>query len=106
MQLLEPDYEILAASDGPIAQEMVERCPPDRILGDLSLPLIDVWEVTAQVKANPLSSEIRIIAVTGQTGKDAEKRAKACGRDDILTKPIDEDLVFPRGQHVLRKENG
>jgi two-component system cell cycle response regulator DivK len=96
VQLLEDDYQILTADDGAAGIAAAERERPDLILMDLSLPVIDGWEATRRLKANPEVTNIPIIALTAHAMKGDAERARACGCDDYLTKPIDEDLLFEK----------
>jgi CheY-like chemotaxis protein len=101
VQLLEDEYEILTADDGAAGIEAAEREHPDLILMDLSLPVVDGWEATRRLKANPLVTDIPIIALTAHAMKGDAERARACGCDDYLTKPIDEDALFAKLDRFL-----
>lgn len=94
MQLLDEKYEILVATDGESGIAIAERERPDLILMDLSLPVIDGWEVTRRIKANQELKSIPIIALTGHAMKGDEDRARASGCDDWLAKPLDEVQLF------------
>jgi two-component system, cell cycle response regulator DivK len=94
VQLLEDEYEILTAADGAAGIEVAARERPDLILMDLSLPGIDGWEATRRLKARPETDAIPVIALTAHAMQGDEERARACGCDDYLTKPIDEDQLF------------
>jgi CheY-like chemotaxis protein len=94
VQLLEDDYEILTAADGAAGIEAAARERPDLILMDLSLPGVDGWEATRRLKARPETAAIPVIALTAHAMQGDEERARACGCDDYLTKPIDEDQLF------------
>jgi two-component system, cell cycle response regulator DivK len=96
IQLLEEDYRLVFALDGAmgIAQAASER--PDLILMDLSLPVVDGWEATRRIKANPATARIPVIALTAHAMSGDEERAKTAGCDDFLTKPVYEDLLFAK----------
>ena len=94
VQLLEDDYEVLTAADGAAGIEAATRHRPDLILMDLSLPGVDGWEATRRLKARPETQAIPVIALTAHAMQGDEERARACGCDDYLTKPIDEDRLF------------
>jgi two-component system cell cycle response regulator DivK len=94
VQLLEDEYEILTAADGAAGIEMAARERPDLILMDLSLPGVDGWEATRRLKARPETAATPVIALTAHAMQGDEERARACGCDDYLTKPIDEDRLF------------
>jgi two-component system, cell cycle response regulator DivK len=101
VQLLEEEYDILTAADGAAGVELAGRERPDLILMDLSLPVLDGWEATRRLKADPGTRAIPVIALTAHAMRGDEERALACGCDDDLTKPIDEDALFERLAHHL-----
>jgi two-component system cell cycle response regulator DivK len=96
VQLLEDEYEVLTAADGAIGLELAERERPDLILMDLSLPVMDGWEATRRLKANDALNHIPIIALTAHAMVGDAEKALACGCDDYMTKPLDEDLLFEK----------
>jgi two-component system cell cycle response regulator DivK len=93
-QLLEEEFEVIAAADGQAGIAAAERERPDLILMDLSLPVIDGWEATRRLKAHADLSSIPIIALTAHAMRGDEAKARASGCDEFLTKPIDETLLF------------
>jgi CheY-like chemotaxis protein len=96
VQLLEDDYEILTAADGEEGIRLAERERPDLILMDLSLPVIDGWEATRRLKANEVLKNIPIIALSAHVMRGDEEKARRCGCDDYLSKPLNEDLLFEK----------
>src|SRR5438128_4525427 len=96
VQLLEDDYQILTAADGAAGIELAEREHPDLILMDLSLPVIDGWEATRRIKADAALRSIPIIALTAHAMLGDAEKARECGCDDYLSKPLDEDLLFQK----------
>jgi CheY-like chemotaxis protein len=101
VQLLEDDYEIWTAGDGASGLEAAARLRPDLILMDLSLPVIDGWEASRRLKADPDLRHIPVIALTAHAMQGDEAKARACGCDDYLAKPIDEALLFEKLGRVL-----
>jgi len=101
VQLLEEDYRILTAADGAAGVETATRERPDLILMDLSLPVVDGWEATRRLKARPETEAIPVIALTAHAMQGDEDKARACGCDDYLTKPIDEDQLFAKLERFL-----
>jgi two-component system, cell cycle response regulator DivK len=93
-QLLEDEFEVVAATDGQAGIGAAERERPDLILMDLSLPVIDGWEATRRLKAHADLKSIPIIVLTAHAMRGDEAKARASGCDDFLTKPIDEALLF------------
>ena len=94
VQLLEDDYDILQAVDGEDGIKKAEEEKPDLILMDLGMPVVDGWEATRRIKANPDLKAIPVIAVTSHAMVGDEIAAREAGCDDYLAKPVDEnDLI-------------
>lgn len=106
VQLLEDDYMVLTAADGEAGVELAERERPDLILMDLSLPGVDGWEATRRIKANEALRNIPIIALTAHAMRGDAEKARACGCNDYLSKPIDEDLLFEKLRQFLVDDPG
>jgi CheY-like chemotaxis protein len=106
VQLLEDEYEILTATDGAEGLAMAEREHPDLILMDLSLPVVDGWEATRRLKSNGELSSIPVIALTAHAMQGDEEKARSCGCDDYLAKPIDEARLFEKLDQHLRGAGG
>ncbi|CAM2930824.1 MULTISPECIES: response regulator [Methylobacterium] len=101
MQLLEDDYALVMAVDGAAGVAMAASHTPDLILMDLSLPVIDGWEATRRIKADPATAGIPVIAITANAMSGDADKARAAGCDDFMTKPVDEDLLFAKLHHWL-----
>lgn len=82
-------YEVVMAVDGQQAITMAGSESPDVILMDMSLPVIDGWEATRRVKADPATKAIPVIALTAHAMAEDEKKARDAGCDDFDTKPVD-----------------
>jgi two-component system cell cycle response regulator DivK len=96
VQLLEDEYEVLTAVNGEEGIALAERERPDLVLMDLSLPVIDGWEATRRIKADPTLKDIPIIALSAHAMIGDEQKARESGCDDYLSKPLDEDLLFAK----------
>ena len=105
-QLLEEDYELLTAEDGAAAIRLAEAESPDLILMDMSLPVMDGWEATRILKGRDDLKRIPVIALTAHAMRGDEEKARACGCDDYLSKPVDEDRLFEKITHFLEKDSG
>jgi two-component system cell cycle response regulator DivK len=82
-------FEVVIAIDGKAGIDMASSASPDIILMDLSLPVIDGWEATRQIKGDPATQSIPVIALTAHAMAGDEQRALEAGCDDYDTKPID-----------------
>ena len=82
-------YEVVIAVDGQAGIDMASSSNPDIILMDLSLPVIDGWEATRKIKADPATQPIPVIALTAHAMAGDEQKALEAGCDDYDTKPID-----------------
>jgi two-component system cell cycle response regulator DivK len=88
-RLIRKGYEVVMALDGRQAVEMASGENPDLIIMDMSLPVIDGWEATRQVKATPATRAIPVIALTAHAMAGDREKAIEAGCDDYDSKPID-----------------
>jgi two-component system, cell cycle response regulator DivK len=80
-------YEIIEAENGKEALAAAARQRPDLILMDIQLPLLDGYEATRRIKADPALRAIPIIVVTSYALSGDEGKARAAGCDAYVTKP-------------------
>ena len=81
-------FEVIIAVDGQAGVNLATSESPDLILMDLSLPVIDGWEATRQIKGDPATQNIPVIALTAHAMSGDEEKARAAGCDDYDTKPV------------------
>ncbi len=83
------EFEVIIAVDGQAGINMAASESPDLILMDLSLPVVDGWEATRQIKADPATQSIPVIALTAHAMAGDEQKALEAGCDEYDTKPVD-----------------
>jgi len=81
------DYEITEVENGERALAAIARQRPELILMDIQLPIMDGYEATRRIKADPALKSIPIIAVTSYALSGEEQKARAAGCDDYVPKP-------------------
>jgi CheY-like chemotaxis protein len=96
-------YRLSFAVDGEQAVALTRSERPDIVLMDLSLPIIDGWEATRQIKADPAFAAIPIIALTAHAMEGDRERAIAAGADDYDTKPVDLERLIGKIEAVIGK---
>ena len=94
-------YEVVIAVDGQTGVDMASSASPDIILMDLSLPVMDGWEATRQIKADPATQSIPVIALTAHAMAGDEQKAREAGCDDYDTKPVDLKRLLGKIENLL-----
>jgi CheY-like chemotaxis protein len=102
-RLIRNGFEIVIAVDGQQGVDMAASVQPDLILMDLSLPVIDGWEATRRVKANPATAKIPVIALTAHAMSQDKEKALAAGCDDFDTKPVELQRLLEKINALLNK---
>jgi two-component system, cell cycle response regulator DivK len=100
-RLARKQYEVLVAVDGKEGVEMAGSVAPDLILMDMSLPVMDGWEATRQLKASPETKAIPIIALTAHAMSGDREKAMEAGCDDYDTKPIELSRLLAKMEALL-----
>lgn len=88
-RLIRKGYDIILAVDGGEAVDLARSELPDLVLMDMSLPVIDGWEATRQLKADERTRLIPIIGLTAHAMAGDREKCLAAGCDDYDTKPVD-----------------
>ncbi len=97
-------YQVLIAVDGGRGIAMAQSEAPDLILMDMSLPVLDGWELARQLKAAPETRAIPIIALTAHAMAGDQEKALDAGCDDYDTKPIEFPRLVEKIEVLLGKE--
>ncbi len=98
-------FDVLIAIDGQAAIDTAESQLPDRILMDMSLPLIDGWDATRQLKRNPLTKHIPVLALTAHAMDGEREKALQAGCSDYDTKPVELDRLLRKMEVLLIPQN-
>ncbi|PWU24402.1 MAG: response regulator [Candidatus Rokuibacteriota bacterium] len=97
--------QVAEAEDGHGALEKAHELHPDVILMDLSLPGMDGWQATRELKADQRTRDIPIVVVTGHALGGAAEGARAAGCDAFMTKPCAPDEVLAEIRRLLGRDS-
>jgi two-component system cell cycle response regulator DivK len=96
-------YQVTSAADGPTGIALALASIPELILMDMSLPGIDGWEATRQLKAAPTTAAIPIIALTAHAMAEDREKALAAGCDEYETKPVELSSLLTKIEALLAR---
>ncbi len=105
-RLMRKGYEVVMAEDGGAGVEMASSESPDLILMDMSLPVIDGWEATRQIKTAPETGAIPIIALTAHAMASDRAQALEAGCDDYDTKPVEIKRLLEKIENLIGSGEG
>ena len=94
-------YTVVTAHDGEQGHLLAHSERPDIILMDISLPVMDGWEVTRLLKANEATRHIPIIALTAHALVTDRAKAFEVGCDDYDTKPVEFGRLSEKIENLL-----
>ena len=94
-------YQVLLAVDGQNGMVLARAESPDLILMDMSLPVLDGWEASRQLKADPQTRLVPIIALTAHAMAGDRERAIEAGCDDYDTKPVELPRLLEKIEALL-----
>ncbi len=100
-RLTRKGYEVVNAVDGEQGMAMARSEAPDLILMDMSLPVLDGWEATRQLKAAPETQAIPVIALTAHAMAGDREKAVEAGCDDYDIKPIEMPRLLEKIEALL-----
>jgi CheY-like chemotaxis protein len=95
-------FAVELAVDGQQGVDMAGQMAPDLILMDMSLPVMDGWEATRRLKADPQTQNIPVIALTAHAMSGDREKALAAGCDDYDTKPIELPRLLGKIEALLK----
>ena len=99
-------HSVSIAIDGAEGLDKARSETPDLILMDMSLPVIDGWEVTRRLKADEATRRIPVIALTAHAMASDEQKAREAGCDDFDTKPIELPRLLDKIHALLQPKAG
>jgi CheY-like chemotaxis protein len=94
-------YDIVTAEDAEKGLPLVEGECPDLILMDVGLPGMNGWDATRQLKSNPSTQHVPVIALTAHAMDGDREKAMAAGCDEYEIKPIDFNRLFEKIDRLL-----
>ena len=100
-RLIKRGFTVILALNGKEGIDIAANEKPDLILMDLSLPIINGWDATREIKANKETSNIPIIALTAHAMAEDRKKALDAGCDEYDTKPIEFDGLLDKINKLL-----
>jgi len=102
-RLMRKGYEVVMAVDGQQGVDMAKSEAPNLILMDLSLPVLDGWDATRQLKQSSETKHIPVIALTAHAMTSDREKALEAGCDDFDTKPIEWNRLLEKMQQFLKE---
>jgi two-component system cell cycle response regulator DivK len=102
-RLIRSGYEVVLAVDGEQGVALAASGRPDLVLMDMSLPVLDGWEATRRLKADPATREIPVNGLTAHAMAGDEKKAREAGCDDFDTKPVEFVRLLSKIEGLLQK---
>ena len=94
-------YDMIEAHDGAEGVAQAAQHKPDLILMDIQMPVMDGYEATRRIKANPELKGIPIVAVTSYALSGDEEKARAAGCDGYIAKPYSPRQMLAKVREIL-----
>jgi PAS domain S-box-containing protein len=101
-RLLEPAFEIEAATNGAEALRRIRASRPDLVLADAMMPVMDGYTLVDRIRATPEIASVPVIMVSARAGTESEVEGREAGADDYVTKPFSGRELVSRVRSVLK----
>jgi CheY-like chemotaxis protein len=102
-RLARSGYEVVIAVQGEEGVTLARTASPDLVLMDMSLPVLDGWEATRRLKADPVTRDIPVVALTAHAMSGDREKAREAGCDDFDTKPVEYARLLSKIEGLLQK---
>ncbi len=96
-------FQVIFALDGEQGIDLAEAEQPDLIVMDMNMPVLDGWEASRRIKANPRTSGIPIVALTAHAMTGDREKTLAAGCDEYDTKPVEFQRLLGKITTLLQK---
>ncbi len=103
-RLIRKKFEVVIAVDGAEGVDMSISEAPDIILMDMSLPILDGWQATKKIKADPQTKNIPVIAMTAHAMAGDREKCLDAGCDDYDTKPVEFPRLLDKIKNLIGKD--
>ncbi len=103
-RLMRKKFEVVIAVDGAEGVDMSISEAPDIILMDMSLPVLDGWQATQKIKADPQTKNIPVIAMTAHAMAGDREKCLDAGCDDYDTKPVEFGRLLDKIKNLIGTE--
>lgn len=100
--LISQDYDVVTASNGKEALNVIKENPPDLVLLDIMMPVMDGYETVRLIKEDETTKSIPVVMVTALTQVEDRVKALEAGADDFMSKPVDKTEVRARVKSLLK----
>ena len=101
-EFLSSEFEVVQAGDGEEALRVMQTRVPDLVITDLTLPVVNGFELVTRMRADPTLAAVPVICLSGYGGSAQEDRAREVGCDRLIEKPCLPDTLSDAALEVLR----
>ena len=98
------NYDTISATNGQEALDKIQAEPPDLVLLDIMMPVMDGFTVLAALKSNPATRDLPVIVISANNDMRSVVKGIAMGAEDYLPKPFEPTLLFARIASSLMKK--